>query len=125
MARSAISDADRILASPLETYQRQDESFDAEFFARLVKDESVAGLVVGLPLHAGGEESQSSGRARDYGAWLAGVTGLPVVFSDERYSTKQAESALWQAGMTHKKRKQRRDQLAAQIMLQAYLEGGA
>ena len=42
----------------------------------------------------------------------------------ERFTTVQAESALWQAGLTHKQRKARRDRVAAQILLQAYLEAG-
>jgi putative Holliday junction resolvase len=47
-----------------------------------------------------------------------------VVYADERFSTAFAESALWQAGLTHKKRKARRDAVAAQIMLQAFLDAG-
>jgi putative Holliday junction resolvase len=52
------------------------------------------------------------------------VTGLPVIFADERFSTAFAESALWAAGLTHKKRKARRDAVAAQVMLQAFIEAG-
>ncbi|HEX4590410.1 MAG TPA: Holliday junction resolvase RuvX, partial [Gemmataceae bacterium] len=50
-------------------------------------------------------------------------TGLPVEYADERFTTVFAESALWNAGLTHKKRKERRDRVAAQMMLQAHLEG--
>ena len=119
----AVSDADRILASPLATYQRQGDA-DAAFFAKLVAAESVVGLVVGLPLHTGGEEGIKAKEAREYGAWLVQVTGLPVVFWDERFTTAAAEDALWDAGLSHKKRKARRDAVAAQIMLQAFIEAG-
>jgi putative holliday junction resolvase len=47
-----------------------------------------------------------------------------VVFWDERFTTVEAESALWNAGLTHKKRKARRDRVAAQMLLQAYLDAG-
>ncbi len=55
---------------------------------------------------------------------IAEATGLPCVFWDERFTSREAESALWGAGLTHKRRKERRDQVAAQILLQAYLDAG-
>jgi putative Holliday junction resolvase len=49
---------------------------------------------------------------------------LPVVYWDERFTTVEAEAALWSAGLTHKRRKARRDSVAAQILLQSYLDAG-
>lgn len=120
----AISDPDRIIASPLETYARRDAAADAAYFTKLVAAEKVVGLVVGLPLHTGGEEGKKAAEARAFGSWLAGVTGLPVVYWDERYTTAAAEDALWDAGLSHRKRRDRRDRVAAQIFLQAYLDAG-
>ena len=80
--------------------------------------------MVGLPVHTDGREGVKAVEARAFGRWLAETTGLPVVFWDERFSTVEAESALWQAGLTHKRRKARRDRVAAQILLQAYLDAG-
>jgi putative Holliday junction resolvase len=120
----AVSDPDRILASPLTTYTRRDPEADACYFRDLVAAEGVGGLVVGLPVHTDGREGVKAKEARAYGAWLAEVTGLPVVFADERFTTVQAESALWDAGLTHKRRKERRDRVAAQMLLQAYLDAG-
>ena len=57
-----------------------------------------------------------------FGRWLGEVTGVAVEFFDERFTSVEAESFLLDAGMTRKRRKQRRDMLAAQIMLTAYLE---
>jgi putative Holliday junction resolvase len=81
-------------------------------------------VVVGLPVHLDGREGVKAVEARAFGRWLAEVTDLPVVFWDERFTTVEAESALWSAGLTHKKRRARRDRVAAQIMLQAYLDAG-
>lgn len=120
----AITDTDLRIASPLETRERQGDERDAVYFKQLVEREQVGGLVVGLPLHTSGNESVKSREARAFAAWLSGVTGLPVAFADERFSTAFAESALWQAGLTHKKRKAKRDAVAAQVMLQAYLDAG-
>jgi putative Holliday junction resolvase len=120
----AITDGDRIIASPLEVRERQGPDKDAAYFKALVEREQVCGLVVGLPLHTTGREGTQADEARTFGAWLGVATGLPVVFADERFSTTFAESALWAAGLTHKKRKARRDAVAAQIMLQAFIEAG-
>jgi putative holliday junction resolvase len=120
----AVCDADRIIASPLEIRERQSEERDAAYFQQVIEREQIGGLVVGLPLHTTGNEGKKAGEARVYGAWLHKLTGLPVVYADERFSSAFAESALWQAGLTHKKRKARRDAVAAQIMLQAFIEAG-
>jgi putative Holliday junction resolvase len=120
----AVSDPDRKLAFPLEVRQRRGPEADAAFFRALAAREEVGGLVVGLPVHLDGREGTKAQEARAFGAWLAGQTGLPVVFCDERFTTVLAESALWEAGLTHKGRKERRDKVAAQMMLQAYLDAG-
>ena len=119
----AVSDPGRKLAFPLEVRQRQGEA-DAAFFRLLIDREEVAGLVVGLPVHLDGREGAKAVEARKFGRWLAEATGLPVVFYDERFTTVQAESALWEAGLTHRRRKDRRDKVAAQMLLQAYLDAG-
>jgi putative Holliday junction resolvase len=118
----AVSDADGIIASPFETYLRKDAVTDAAYFAKLATDERIVGLVVGLPLHMGGEEGVKAKEAREYGAWLSQATGLPVTFWDERCTTAAAEDALWDAGLSHKKRRDRRDRVAAQLILQGYLD---
>jgi putative Holliday junction resolvase len=120
----AVSDAERRIASPLATYTRRGEKGDADHFRELIEREEVGGLVVGLPLHTNGREGEKAREARAFGAWLARVAGLPVVFWDERFTTVEAESHLWNAGLTHKKRQQRRDAVAAQLLLQAYLDAG-
>ena len=120
----AVSDPDRIIASPLEVRERQGPDRDAAYFRQLVEREEIGGLVVGLPLHTTAARGpRRTRRGRSARGWR-GVTGLPVVYSDERFTTAYAESALWAAGLTHKKRKDRRDAVAAQMMLQAYLDAG-
>ncbi len=120
----AVSDADRKFAFPLTTYERRGRDADARFYRELVEKEAIVALVVGLPIHLSGVEGQKAVEARRFGAQLTQATGLPVVYADERFSTVEAESHLWNAGLTHKKRKARRDRVAAQVMLQAYLEAG-
>ena len=120
----AITDPAQSLASPLEILTRRDKFQDERYFLRLAEQERLAGFVVGLPVHTSGEESQKSFEAREFAKWLGEATKLPVVLFDERYSTAQAEALLQDAGLTSKRRKERRDMLAAQILLAAYLESG-
>lgn len=120
----AVCDADRKIASPLKTYTRRDLEQDARFFKDLVEKEAIVELIVGLPVHLSGRFGEQANLAVKFGRWLSKQTGLPCLFFDERFSTSQAESALWEAGLTHKQRKSRRDRVAAQIFLQHYLDAG-
>jgi putative Holliday junction resolvase len=120
----AVSDADRKIASPLVTYRRRSREADATWFRQQVEAEAIGGFVIGLPIHFDGSEGVKAHEARAYGQWLAELTGLPVVYWDERCTSVAAESHLWEAGLTHKQRKARRDRVAAQVMLQGYLDAG-
>ncbi len=120
----AISDPDRKFAFPLTTVHCQDRGRDANTLRTLVVAENVVGLVVGLPVRLDGTEGDAAAMVREFGTWLGEITGLPVVYFDERYSSVEAEHALWDAGLTHKKRKARRDRVAAQFLLQGYLAAG-
>jgi putative pre-16S rRNA nuclease len=118
----AICDSERIIASPLSIYNRRDATRDADYFRELVRTEQAVGLVVGLPVHMSGDEGGKAKEARVFGDWLANTTGLPVVYWDERYTTADAESHLRGAGLSRQQRKDRLDKVAAQILLQAYLD---
>ena len=118
----AVTDPDQRLASPLENYTRRGDALDSVWLVQLSRDERLVGFVVGLPVHTDGQESRKSIEARQFGTWIHVTTGLPVVYFDERFTSAHAESLLLEAGLTSKRRKERLDKLAAQIMLAAYLE---
>jgi putative Holliday junction resolvase len=119
----AVSDPNRVIASPLATYTRRNREQDAGFFRELVESEAIGQIVVGLPMHLDGHEGTKAAEARAFGQWLNHITGLPLVFWDERFTTVDAEDHLWFSGLTHKQRKRRRDKVAAQILLQTFLDG--
>lgn len=121
----AIGDLEVGMASPLENYNRRNERLDGEYFQTLAREERLVRWVVGLPVHLDGGESQKSVEARAFGKWLGELTGVPVDFYDERYTSAQAEEILLAANLSNKRRKAKLDALAAQIMLTAYLETGA
>ncbi len=118
----ALCTPDRTMAGPLEIYERRNERLDARYFRELLEEYRFCGIVVGLPIHVHGGESQKSREAQVYGKWLHEVTGLPVVYWDERYTSAVAEDFLLAADLTRKQRKKRIDKVAAQIILQAFLD---
>jgi putative Holliday junction resolvase len=120
----ALADTDVGIAGPFENYTRRSAALDAEYFQTLARDEHIGRFVVGLPVHLDGSESQKSTEARAFGKWLSEATGVAVEYFDERFTTAEAERVLGMAELTKKKKQARRDQLAAQIMLTAYLESG-
>jgi putative Holliday junction resolvase len=121
----AVADLEVGIATPYETYTRRGRDADAAYFRNLAATERIRRFVVGLPVHLNGAESQKSHEARQFAHWLGELTGVEIEFFDERFTSVEAEQMLQMAGLTSKRRKARIDQLAAQILLTAYLEAGA
>ncbi len=122
----AVCDSERILASPLCIRQTNgDRAADAAFFEALARDESLVGFVLGLPLHADGTDSAMSQEVERFGAWLGGVTRLPIAFHDERYSSREAAGLLAGVGLTRGRKKERADAVAAQVVLASWMEAQA
>ncbi|MDA7990719.1 MAG: Holliday junction resolvase RuvX [Gammaproteobacteria bacterium] len=86
-------------------------------------------LLVGLPLHMDGKDSDSATRARGFGAAARRRFGLEVEFVDERLTTRAAENLLAESAAPGKsqaaRRRKHRDSLAAELIVRAYLERGA
>jgi putative Holliday junction resolvase len=121
---AAISDPGRSIASPLEVYERGDEARDSRHYRLLVRENDIDLLVVGLPVHTTGREGELASHARRWGTWLGELTGLPVRYADERYTSVEADNMMMASGLKRQKRKALRDKLAAQILLQGYLDAG-
>lgn len=118
----AICDRDQKIAVPLLIFERQARQQETAFYLDLVKKERIAGLVMGLPVHMSGSESKKSIEVRKYGTWLSNLTGLPIAYADERYSSAFAWDELKAGGLKASQRKKQLDKVAAQIMLQAFLD---
>lgn len=118
----SVSDLRQTLSSPLHNYNRSSHEADRQFFCRACQDYEAVGLVIGLPVHMSGDESKKSGEVRAYAKLLKDWTGLPLTYQDERFSSARAGALLLQAQMSAKQRKARMDKLAAQILLQDFLD---
>lgn len=93
-----------------------------EEVARIASEKDVERIVVGLPTSLSGHEGASAEAARKLAAEIADVSGLPVEMSDERFTTRMAESALLEGKVRRKRRRQLVDQVAAAVILQHYLD---
>ena len=120
----AITDPDRMMASPLATYTRRTLEHDAAYLANLVRVQAITGIVLGIAISLNGHEGPKAQECRAFGAWLESATGLTVMFADERFTTAQADDIMYDAKMTKQKRSERRDMLAATLILKGFLEGG-
>lgn len=118
----AICDNRQQISSPLEVIVRRRGVDVAAELRKIVRDYEAVGLVVGLPLHASGDESEMSREARRFGGQWASELKLPITFFDERFTSAQAEDFLLDMNVSrHKRQHGERDMLAAHFILQSYL----
>lgn len=89
---------------------------------RVAAERGAGKIVVGVPRRLDGTESAQTEHARKFISALKQATALPVKGWDERLTTVQAERALIEGDVRRAERKEKRDQLAATILLQSYLD---
>ncbi|NLB08413.1 MAG: Holliday junction resolvase RuvX [Clostridiales bacterium] len=120
----ALSDPLGLLASGLETIQRrgEDDSSVIRRIAELCTAHEVKRIILGLPRRTDGKSGEAERSARDFAAGLAEATGLEVIFADERYTTVLAGRIMREAGIKRDKRRALVDQIAAEIILQDWLD---
>lgn len=118
---TAFCDAGWRFASPGKTLKRGKFGADKAQLAALMKERSVRGIVIGLPLNMDGSEGPRSQSSRAYAHNLA-VLGVPILLWDERWSTAGAERGLIDQDMSRAKRAERIDSAAAAVILQAAID---
>jgi putative Holliday junction resolvase len=116
----AFCDELEILAYPFEVWPNQGEATLAKL-ARLIKEEGVQALVVGLPCHKDGTESVTAALARPFAQDLATRASVPLQLWNEHLSSMEAERLLAQRGVKPKDRKAKLDAAAAAVILQDLL----
>jgi putative Holliday junction resolvase len=119
----AVCDPLGFTAQSLPTIRRKgDLAADLKQVADAVKEYQVEKIIVGLPKNMNGTEGPSCVMAKEFAAEVEKEVELPIVFWDERLTSKMAESAMIDADLSRKKRKQKVDSLAAILILQNYLD---
>jgi putative holliday junction resolvase len=118
----ALSDETRLIARSFTVIPRTSRLADFEKIGRIVDEQQVTLIVVGLPLHLDGREGQKSAWARDYAAALATHLRIAVELWDEALTTVAAQDSMRQRGQSHKKQREWVDAVAAAFILQNYLD---
>ena len=108
-------------AEPVTTLRGSAKNPDWVRISQLIEEWRPDALVVGLPLNMDGSTNAMSRAARAFGQRLKDRYNLPVHMVDERLSTLAARDILNEAGVPMRRHKSRLDQVAAQIILQAFL----
>lgn len=123
----AFSDTERLIATASNTLARRGHVDDAREVGRMVREREVGHLVVGLPLELDGREGRRARAVRAFMAVLreqfaASGTDIELTTWDERFSTAAAERTLIEADMSRARRKHHIDAMAAQFILQGWLD---
>lgn len=87
---------------------------------KICQKEKIGKIVLGLPITLKGKEGQAAEKIRQFGQKLKEEISLPIIFEDERFSTKEAEKILKQLKI--KKGREKIDTLSAILILKQYLE---
>jgi putative holliday junction resolvase len=118
----AISDSLQSIAQPLKLYRRGSWAQDIDEVKRLVREHDVSRIVCGLPKNLDGSIGKKAAEIVEFARKLEEKTSVPVDLWDERYSTDEAHRIFDMHAFKQKKRKPYIDMMAAQIILQGFLD---
>ena len=96
---------------------------DLREYRKIIEEKNVGKLIIGYPLNLDGTEGEKAASVRaQYEKIRDALDGIEVILWDERLSTKEAERAFAETGKNWKKKREVIDEMAAQIILQSYLD---
>ncbi len=121
----AVSDALNITAQGLETIKRTSREATLKKIRALIKQYGAAKMVIGMPFNMDGTQGASAKAAKEFADILRKETALSIEMVDERLTSAQGERMLLEADVSRKKRKTSIDKIAAQLILQTYLDSHA
>jgi putative Holliday junction resolvase len=118
----AVSDELGLTAQGVTTCRRTSLAADLEFLRQVIAQYAASALIVGLPKNMDGSLGPQAQKTLAFIERLRQGCAIPVVAWDERLTTREAERVLLAANTSRQRRKRVRDRLAAQLILQSYLE---
>ncbi len=118
----AMSDELLITAQGGETIYRKDAKADMDIITKLVTDNGVVEVIVGLPLNMDGSHGPKAKEVAVFVEDLSKAVTVPIRTWDERLTTVQVERVMLEADTSRAKRRKHADKLAAQVILQSYLD---
>lgn len=118
----ALSDPGQTIAMPLKVVTVANDIEAAQEVSDTCRETKADSLVIGVPLNMNGSEGSSATKVRRFIGQLKETLGIPVQPWDERLTTRMVERMLVGADVRRSRRKEVRDKLAAQVILQGYLD---
>ena len=118
----AVSDSEKKIAFSLDVIHRENKSFGIKKLKRILRDREIDSIVVGVPYRENGDILNEGHEVFSYIGSLKDHFKVSVLTWDERYSTMIAENAMLSADVSRKGRRAVIDKVAAQIILQSYLD---
>ena len=109
-------------AHPLATIRSERNDIRFSTIEKLIAEWQPVGLIVGLPLSSDGSAHSMTARCTRFANQLRGRFNLPVNQVDERYTSVDAASQLYAAGLNGRQAKNHLDSVAAQLILQGYFD---
>jgi putative holliday junction resolvase len=109
------------IATPLTTIRRTKFQADATALMRVIQQEHATHLVLGLPMHMGGEEGRRAQATRAFVRNLQPFAPPPILLFDERLTTAEADSRMLEAGLKAHRRAEVIDAAAAAVILESAL----
>ena len=119
----AVSNSDWTIATAVSTIKRNKLNSDIKQLISIFDQYQITGLVMGWPLNMDGSIGPRCDSVRDFIISLLSIVDLPVLLQDERLSTMAVERPMINEDLSRKKRKVRKDYLAASWILQTALDG--
>jgi len=121
----AVSDDAHLLAVALRIITVKSDKESVAAVREVCEDVGTDRVVIGLPLNMNGSRGAMAVRVEAFAERIRDELGLDIVTWDERLSTGLVERSLLEADMSRAKRKRVRDKLAAQVILQGFLDAQA
>lgn len=121
----AVSDKLNVIAQGLETIERKGTEDTLNKIKTLIEQYDVSRVVIGMPFNMNGTKGAGARVSEEFTALLKKATSVSVEVVDERLTTVQGERVLLEADISRKKRKALIDKIAAQLILQTYLDSHA
>lgn len=118
----AVSDPLGIIAQGVTVITRKDPETDLKEIEKIIAEYKAESVVVGMPINMDGTKGKSAEKVNEFVETLKSRLSIPVHTYDERLSTKESEKFLISADVSRKKRKSVIDKMAAQLILESYLE---
>lgn len=118
----ALSDVSRMIATPMETINRTKFSKDVKRLLAIIKEQNVAGMVIGWPVNMDGSEGPRCQSTKQFVRNVEAHTNIPSFLWDERMSSMAVDKAMLEADLSRQKRDKHIDKLAASYILQGALE---